>query len=78
MTVEVHAEEERTRGVNLYGGRAGGVDLNSGSMGGMDLNDGGGARGGGAVDDTPAWSRSAHHRGGCGGGAGTSGCVVVK
>jgi hypothetical protein len=76
--VEVHAEEERTRGVNLDGGRAGGVDLNSGSMGGMDLNDGGGTQGLGAVGDAPAWSRSARHRGGCGGGAGTSGCVVGK
>jgi hypothetical protein len=28
--VEVHAEEEQVRGVNLDGGRAGGVDLNGG------------------------------------------------
>jgi hypothetical protein len=43
MTVEVHAEEERVRGVNLNGGRAGGMDLDGRRAGGLDLDDGGDA-----------------------------------
>jgi hypothetical protein len=43
MTVEVHAEEERVRGVNLNGRRAGGMDLDGGRAGGLDLDDGGDA-----------------------------------